>query len=160
AAPHRPTGAHGAADGATAADRAAHRAAAPHRPTGAHGAADGATAADRAAPAHRTPGRGWRRARRGTGLRPGPRGPARGDAAIMAPAGPQTHHVLLQIPAPGPPSDGARSAGLERSVGDETDTGIVELAESGGICDGAEVPSRGVSLGRVGELELSEHPVS
>src|SRR5690606_10550141 len=55
---------------------------------------------------------------------------------------------------------GARYAGLDRFVGDETYTVIVELAASGGIFEGAEVTYRGVSIGRAGERELSEHGVS
>jgi phospholipid/cholesterol/gamma-HCH transport system substrate-binding protein len=51
---------------------------------------------------------------------------------------------------------GARYAGLDRLLVDDTYRVVAHFRESGGIFEGAEVSYRGVTVGRVGELELTE----
>lgn len=51
---------------------------------------------------------------------------------------------------------GVRYAGLDRLVGSRGYVVTVQLAESGGIFSNAEVAYRGVTIGRVAELHLSE----
>lgn len=68
--------------------------------------------------------------------------------------------VFLVITALGVSYAGARYAGLTHLFGDETYTVTVELAESGGIFESAEVTYRGVSVGRVAELRLSADGVA
>ena len=54
---------------------------------------------------------------------------------------------------------GGEYAGLGRLVGSTTYTVTLELADSGGIFTNAEVTHRGVTVGRVGELEPTEDGV-
>jgi phospholipid/cholesterol/gamma-HCH transport system substrate-binding protein len=51
---------------------------------------------------------------------------------------------------------GARYARLDRLVMDESYTVVAHFAESGGIFTGAEVSYRGVTVGRVSEMELTK----
>ena len=50
---------------------------------------------------------------------------------------------------------GARYAKLDRLVIDRTYTVTAHFADSGGIFTGAEVTYRGVTVGRVGDMELT-----
>jgi phospholipid/cholesterol/gamma-HCH transport system substrate-binding protein len=54
---------------------------------------------------------------------------------------------------------GARYAQLDRYLIDSDYTVVVHLERSGGIYEGAEVTYRGVQVGRVGELELTDDGV-
>src|SRR3546814_4834164 len=51
---------------------------------------------------------------------------------------------------------GARYARLDRLFYDDTYTVTAHFKDSGGIFSGAEVSYRGVTIGRVGEMELTE----
>jgi phospholipid/cholesterol/gamma-HCH transport system substrate-binding protein len=54
---------------------------------------------------------------------------------------------------------GARYARLDRLVLDDSYRVVAHFAESGGIFEGAEVSYRGVTVGRVGDLELTDRGV-
>jgi phospholipid/cholesterol/gamma-HCH transport system substrate-binding protein len=67
--------------------------------------------------------------------------------------------VFLIITLVGCTFVGARYARIDRWFYDDSYTVTAHLAESGGIYEGAEVSYRGVEIGRVGELELTEEGV-
>ena len=54
---------------------------------------------------------------------------------------------------------GARYAQLDRLVRDDTYTVVAHFAESGGIFAGGEVTYRGVKVGQVSQLELTDSGV-
>ena len=54
---------------------------------------------------------------------------------------------------------GARYARLDRLIWDDSFTVVAHFHESGGIFQGAEVDWRGVSIGRVSEMNVTEHGV-
>jgi len=67
--------------------------------------------------------------------------------------------IFLVITLVGCTFVGARYARIDRWFYDDTYTVTVHLAESGGIYDGASVTYRGVGIGQVGELSLTDDGV-
>ena len=67
--------------------------------------------------------------------------------------------IFLVITLLGVSFVGARYAQLDRLVVDDTYTVAAHFGDSGGIFSGAEVTYRGVTVGRVGALELTEDGV-
>ena len=68
--------------------------------------------------------------------------------------------ALILVTVIGVGYTGFRYAGLDRIFGATTYPVTVELAESGGIFTGADVSYRGVSVGRVGPLTLTDRGVN
>lgn len=67
--------------------------------------------------------------------------------------------VFLLITVVGVSYVGARYARLDRLIIDDTYTVVAHYAESGGIYEGANVSYRGVKIGEVGDMRLTEEGV-